>query len=118
MLALSTFKVSAEAVIDICQDDASKSAVHKKLKRLLKLTQQLPNGGYAFHLWGSVVNRDGKVCAVVFTGEDRGDQWPGSRNIAIAKAHTANAFALPDFAISSANFYESVQPGGSLWGVG
>ena len=64
-LALSNFKVSAEPVIDICPDDASKSTVHKKLKRLLSLSQSLLNGGYGFHLWASVVNRDGKVCAVV-----------------------------------------------------
>jgi hypothetical protein len=28
-------------------------------------------------MWGTVANRDGVVCAVAFTGGDRGDQWPG-----------------------------------------
>jgi len=64
-----------------------------------------------------VVNRDGVVCAVVFTGTNRGDQWPGSRVIAAQKANTANAFSLPGLALSTANLYTAVQPGGSLYGL-
>jgi hypothetical protein len=40
-------------------------------------------------MWGTVVNRDGIVCAVAFTGGSRGDQWPGSRVISAQKANTA-----------------------------
>ena len=32
------------------------------------------NGGLNLDMWATVVNRDGVVCAVAFTGEDRGDQ--------------------------------------------
>ena len=46
-----------------------------------------------------------------------GDQWPGSRAIAIAKANTANAFSLPKFAFSTANLYFGAQPGGFLFGI-
>ena len=46
-----------------------------------------------------VVNRDGVVCAVAFTGNNRGDQWPGSRVISAQKANTANAFSLPGLAL-------------------
>jgi uncharacterized protein GlcG (DUF336 family) len=59
----------------------------------------------------------------VFTGEDRGDQWPGSRVISAQKANTANAFSRPrnviGFAgpLSTANLYSAVQPGGSLFGL-
>jgi len=67
--------------------------------------------------WGSIVNRDGKVCAVAFTGADRGAQWPGSRVIAAQKAYTANAFSLPGLALSTANLYFSNQPGSSLFGL-
>jgi len=56
-------------------------------------------------MWGSVVNRDGIVCAVAFTGGDRGDQWPGSRVISAQKANTANAFSLPGLALSTANLW-------------
>ena len=65
----------------------------------------------------TVVNRDGVVCAVAFTGNNRGDQWPGSRVISAQKANTANAFSLPGLALSTANLYTAVQPGGSLFGL-
>jgi uncharacterized protein GlcG (DUF336 family) len=68
-------------------------------------------------MWGTIVNRDGVVCAVAFTGSDRGDQWPGSRVISAQKANTANAFSLPGLALSTANLYTAVQPGGSLYGL-
>ena len=53
------------------------------------------NGGFGLNMWATVINRDGEVCAVAFTGNDRGDQWPGSRVISAQKANTANAFSLP-----------------------
>jgi hypothetical protein len=68
-------------------------------------------------MWATVVNRDGIVCAVTFTGANRGDQWPGSRVISAQKANTANAFSLGGFALSTANLYSAVQPGGSLFGL-
>ena len=40
------------------------------------------NGGLGNQMWAVVVNRDGIVCAVTFSGPDRGAQWPGSRMIA------------------------------------
>jgi uncharacterized protein GlcG (DUF336 family) len=75
------------------------------------------NGGLGFHMWATAVNRDGIVCAVVFSGADRGEQWPGSRVISSQKANTANAFSLPGFALSTANLHAAVQPGGSLFGL-
>jgi len=75
------------------------------------------NGGFDLDMWGTVVNRDGVVCAVAFTGDNRGDQWPGSRVISAQKANTANAFSLPGLALSTANLYTAVQPGGSLFGL-
>jgi uncharacterized protein GlcG (DUF336 family) len=75
------------------------------------------NGGFGLNMWASVVNRDGIVCAVAFTGQNRGEQWPGSRVISAQKANTANAFSLPGLALSTANLYSAVQPGGSLFGL-
>ena len=60
---------------------------------------------------------DGVVCAVAFSGAQRGEQWPGSRVISAQKANTANAFSLPDFALSTANLFSAVQPGNSLFGL-
>jgi uncharacterized protein GlcG (DUF336 family) len=68
-------------------------------------------------MWGTIVDRDGIVCAVAYTGADRGAQWPGSRVISAQKANTANAFSLTGLAISTANLYTAVQPGGSLFGL-
>lgn len=75
------------------------------------------NGGLELDMWATVVNRDGVVCAVTRTGDDRGDQWPGSRVISAQKANTANSFSLPALALSTANLFSAVQPGGSLFGL-
>jgi uncharacterized protein GlcG (DUF336 family) len=87
------------------------------LRRELVNARNQENGGFNLDMWGAVVNRDGIVCAVAFTGTDRGKQWPGSRVIAAQKANTANAFSLPQLALSTANLWAAVQPGGSLYGL-
>jgi uncharacterized protein GlcG (DUF336 family) len=68
-------------------------------------------------MWATIVDRDGIVCAVAFSGNDRGDQWPGSRVISAQKANTANAFSLPGLALSTANLWAVTQPGASLFGL-
>jgi len=88
-----------------------------QLKKALVQARKEINGGFNLDMWGTLVNRDGVVCAVAFTGNDRGDQWPGSRVISAQKANTANAFSLPKLALSTANLYSAVQPGGSLFGL-
>src|SRR5215469_2620212 len=52
---------------------------HSQLKAALTSARNQANGGFNLDMWGTVVNRDGIVCAVAFTGGNRGDQWPGSR---------------------------------------
>ena len=90
---------------------------HDQLKAALVAARAQANGGFNLDMWGVIVNRDGIVCAVAFTGVDRGSQWPGSRNIAAQKANTANAFSLPGLALSTANLFTATQPGGSLFGL-
>jgi uncharacterized protein GlcG (DUF336 family) len=75
------------------------------------------NGGAGNEMWGVVVNRDGVVCAVAFSGEDRGAQFPGSRVISAAKANTANEFSLPRGPTSSGSLYVATQPGGPIFGL-
>jgi uncharacterized protein GlcG (DUF336 family) len=75
------------------------------------------NGGLGFQMWAAVVDRDGFVLDVLFSGDDRTSEWPGSRAIAAQKANTANSFSLTNFALSSANLYAPTQPGGSLFGL-
>ena len=86
-----------------CRDLPSHTAVRTALRSVAPAATVLVNGGLNFHMWATVVNRDGIVCAVVFTGQNRGDQWPGSRVISAQKANTANAFSLPGLALSTAN---------------
>ena len=97
----------------VCRDLPSQS----ELQSALKSARADSNGGFNLDMWATVVNRDGVVCAVAFTGNNRGDQWPGSRVISAQKANTANAFSLPGLALSTANLYSAVQPGGSLYGL-
>jgi uncharacterized protein GlcG (DUF336 family) len=96
-----------------CKDLPSYSALQTALKDARAQT----NGGFNLDMWATMVNRDGVVCAVTFTGANRGDQWPGSRVISAQKANTANAFSLPGLVLSTANLYSAVQPGGSLFGL-
>ncbi len=99
------------------------------LKTALASATVVEGSGLNNQMWATVVDRDGVVCAVAFSGVNRGAQWPGSRVISAQKANTANAFSLdsssnsngsgqPDgLALSTANLYSAVQPGGSLYGL-
>ena len=93
------------------------TALVTALKAAIAPTGGPSNGGLDNHMWASVVDRQGVVRAVCYSGDDVGDQWPGSRAIAIEKANTANALSLPKFAFSTANLYAGAQPGGFLFGL-
>jgi hypothetical protein len=88
------------------------------------------NGGLGFNMWRTLVANDGTVCAVAFSGTRYTDQWLGSRVISAQKANTANDFSLGEksnipagslfpngLALSTANLYSAVQPGGTLYGL-
>jgi uncharacterized protein GlcG (DUF336 family) len=97
------------------------------LQAALSAATNAETSGLNMNMWGTIVNRDGIVCAVAFTGVNRGAQWPGSRVISAQKANTANSFSLDPtaqsgvnggpLALSTANLYSAVQPGGSLFGL-
>ena len=90
---------------------------HNALRAKLQTILEEQNGGLGFEMWATILDRDGRVVDVVFSGEHRGDQWPGSRVISAQKANTANAFSLEGFALSTANLFAATQPGGSLFGL-
>jgi uncharacterized protein GlcG (DUF336 family) len=100
---------------------------YTQLKAALAAAVTTEGSGLDLNMWATVVDRDGIVCAVAFSGVDRGAQWPGSRVISAQKANTANSFsldssaasgaALHGLALSTANLYSAVQPGGSLFGL-
>lgn len=99
------------------------------LKRALQSATATETSGLNNQMWGAIVDRDGIVCAIAFTGVNRGAQWPGSRVISAQKANTANAFSLDPssnsdgsgqaagLGLSTANLYSAAQPGGSLFGL-
>lgn len=102
---------------------------HAALKSALAAATAAETSGLNNQMWATIVNRAGVVCAVAFSGVNRGAQWPGSRVISAQKANTANAFSLDSssssggsgqsagLALSTANLYAAVQPGGSLYGL-
>lgn len=90
---------------------------HATLQAALRTVVAQKNGGFGLQMWATIVARDGSVHAVAMSGNHFGDQWPGSRVISAQKANTANAFSLPGLALSTAQIYSAVQPGGSLFGL-
>ena len=102
---------------------------HAELKTALVAATAAETSGLNNHMWATIVNRDGIVCAVAFSGTDRGSQWGASRVISAQKANTAAALGLDKgsssngsgqasgLALSTANLYSAVQPGGSLYGL-
>ena len=116
-LILTVFGGAVLAMGQTAPDPCAELPTAADLKSALQSAQKQKNGGLGFHMWAVTVNRDGVVCAVVFSGATRSDQWPGSRVIAAQKANTANAFSVPGFALSTANLYSAVQAGGSLFGL-
>jgi uncharacterized protein GlcG (DUF336 family) len=110
------------ALAQVPGSDCAELPDHASLTDALAAAVAEDNGGLANDMWASIVNRDGIVCAVTFSGGDRGAQWPGSRVISAQKANTANAFSLPTgaggidgLALSTANLWTAVQPGGSTF---
>ncbi len=80
------------------------------------------------NMWATIVAADGTVCAVANTGnDDLQSQWLLSRVISAQKANTANGLSLQagegpnstlkGLALSTANLWKAVQPGGSLFGL-
>ena len=116
-LAFSGFAYAGDDGDEGCSIPAS---VVNTIQSQLATVVQLKNGAIFGELlagpnrmWSAVVDRKGKLCSVIKTG----DAWPGSRAIAIAKASTANDFSNDALALSTANLYSPTQPGGSLYGL-
>lgn len=117
VVALSA--VQARTAQADCRDLPSHADLQDQLEAVVNAGG---NAGLGNEMWGTIVDRDGIVCAVAFTGDDLGDQWPGSRVISAQKANTANAFSLPGGAgfggaLSSGNLYGTVLEQGSLFGL-
>src|SRR5438046_4371151 len=68
----------------------SRVAGFDQLKAALVQARNEANGGFNLDMWAAVVDRNGLVVAVVFTGATNTDQWPGSRS----EEHTSELQSL------------------------
>jgi len=88
---------------------------HAQLKDALVRAASTDSTGFNNDYWGVVVNHEGVVCAVAFSGAHPRSQWIASRQIAAAKAFTAYGLSLDigtgTGAFSTAQLYPLVQPG-------
>jgi uncharacterized protein GlcG (DUF336 family) len=109
--------LSSSISLSYAKDSCSLLPNYKTLKKALVEARKEKNGGLNLDMWGTIVDRSGVVCVVAFSGEKFDSQWLGSRVISAQKANTANAFSLKGLALSTANLYSAVQPGGSLFGL-
>ncbi|MGH2398093.1 MAG: hypothetical protein ACRDFW_14195, partial [bacterium] len=102
---LGALTLGSSPALAICADLPSFATLLDKLNDVAPSGAIPPaNGGLNNHMWATIVDRDGIVCAVARTGGP-GEQWPGSRVISAQKANTANAFSLPGLSLSTANLY-------------
>jgi uncharacterized protein GlcG (DUF336 family) len=109
-----------------CEGYTNAAAVQAALSTAVR-TVSAYGAGLGNHMWATVVDANGVVCLVVNTGGGGAGSvesiWLGSRVISAQKANTANAFSLSAgsagtaIALSTANLYTAVQPGGSLYGL-
>ena len=131
-VAVASACLVQQAFADTCSELAGKGLGYSSLKKSLHdvvvtastPANPTPNGGLAFPMWLTLVDGSGKVCAVVNSldgstqnADVTADIWLGSRVISAQKANTANAFSTGKLALSTANLYAAVQPGGSLFGL-
>ena len=126
LIAMLTFLAGpalAQSAGGGCSSLPSQAALKTALKNAINAAG---NGGLNNNMWGTIVANDGSVCAVAFTGNFYTDQWLGSRVISAQKANTATDFNLgknntahnsAGLALSTANLFSAVQPGGSLYGL-
>lgn len=96
---------------------ANSDALAGSLKKSVAPSGGPSNGGLDNNEWAVIVDRQGSVCAIAYSGGKWEDQWLGSRDIAVAKAATALGFSLDAKAMSTANLYAGAQPGGFLYGL-
>ncbi len=125
LIALGSFSAIVSLFAGPAFADCSKLPGQAALKTALTNSIIPANGGLGNNMWGTIVDDSGIVCAVAFSGANYTSQWLGSRVIPAQKANTGNAFSLGNnsmpgkngLALSTANLYSAVQPGGSLYGL-
>ena len=103
---------------------------HGTLKAALDKATAEEKSGLNNHMWATIVDRDGVVCAVAFSGYgSRGAVAGKPRDLRAESQHRERVRARsrrptrrapasrPASRLSTANLYSAVQPGGSLFGL-
>ena len=72
--ATACLLIAASASAETPSKNCEGLPTHAELKAAVSAAKAQQNGGFGTEMWGSIVNRDGVVCAVAFTGKERGDQ--------------------------------------------
>ena len=100
-----------------------------QLKNALVAARSAENSGNNAQQWAAIVDRDGVVCAVAFSGNNRSAQMAAARVMAAMRANTANSFSYDassssngkgfpgGLALSTANLFSATQPGGFVAGL-
>ncbi len=95
-----------------------------QLKQALTTARAAESSGLNAQEWATIVDRNGIVCAVAFTGPDTTTQLGIGRISSAMRANAGNAFAFDSnsskngagfphgLALSTANLYSATQPGG------
>ena len=126
-VAMAAGLSAGSAYADTCSQLSAGGLTDASLKSALRTVVPptgTPNGGLGFPMWLTLVDGSGIVCAVTNSldgsagnADVTADIWLGSRVISAQKANAANAFSNGRLALSTANLYSAVQPGGSLYGL-
>jgi uncharacterized protein GlcG (DUF336 family) len=114
VIGLSSMAVHSRLIPAVRADQGESldcPVTHQALRTALINADNADDTGLKNHYWAVVVNREGTVCAVAFSGEQRDSQWLLSRQIAAAKAFTANGLSLDGAPLSTGQLYAAVQPG-------
>ncbi|MBY6242709.1 heme-binding protein [Methylosinus sp. Sm6] len=128
--AVAATSFSTGAWANAACPNVSLTRLQAALKKAIADTQgQL---GLGLNMWATVVAADGAVCVVAnSSGDPIQGQWLASRVISAQKAFTAATLSLGPtansgsgtglatgkLALSTANLFSAVQPGGSLFGL-
>jgi uncharacterized protein GlcG (DUF336 family) len=125
-LIVCTTALGVSAAHANCEGFSNAGAVQASLVNAVHTVAAF-GAGLGNNMWATVVDTRGVVCLIVNTGGGGQSSlesiWVGSRAISAQKANTANDFSLSAgsegtaIALSTANLYSAVQPGGSLYGL-
>jgi len=116
--------VTASLLASTAQAQVRCPISYDDLKNAVTNAAAADSTGLNNNYWAVVTNRDGTVCSVAYSGPTIHSQWLLSRQIAAAKAFTANGLSLdaPKGPLSTAQLYGFVQPspsgGNPLFGLG